>query len=91
MFRYIPGGEKHFQEFQQKHHKNYTYISAVAEHMALTKHNFDTETNVEIMYTTSNERILDAVETLHIKKLLSHELLNRDKGPIVSKLYDLDE
>ena len=59
--------------------------------MALRKHNFDTETNVEIMYTTSNERILDAVETLHIKKFLSHELLNRDKGPIVSTLYDLVE
>ena len=45
--------QEHFQEFKQKHHKNHTYRSTVAKHMALRKHNFDTENLKIVSYFSS--------------------------------------
>ena len=82
---------EHWSECSSRYNNIHIYKSAVAEHMAQNNHSFSMENDVEILYTTSNERVLDAVETLMIRKNSHQLIMNRDMGPVISKLYDLVE
>jgi hypothetical protein len=54
--------------------------SAVAKHMMENKHQFSIK-NLKLLCPVSNERVIDAVETLYIYKE-QKPLMNADKGPL---------
>ena len=66
---------------------SYQHRSSVAAHMSQQQHYFNTRDNFEVLHTTDNRYLLDALESIEINRCKPQ--LNDKQALIMSSLFGL--